>query len=130
MVASVVDYNPRQLKRFINNVIIAFETFTNPTDASAIKFNEIFLVKILKAEWPDFYKELSHKRIDSIREEIRELVKYLENTGRQPIYTNIEDSEVDVEFSTSDGTRIWNFYPDYVDYILSGGVLNPYWYKN
>jgi len=45
---------------------------------------------------PDFYKDLGHKHIDSIREEIRELVKYLENTGRQPIYTNIEDSEVEI----------------------------------
>src|SRR3989337_475904 len=27
MIARVVDYNPRQLKRFVNNVIIAFETF-------------------------------------------------------------------------------------------------------
>jgi len=59
MVAKVVEYNPRQLKRFINNVIIAFETFTNKKKSSEIKFNEIFLVKILKAEWPDFYKQIS-----------------------------------------------------------------------
>ena len=71
MVASVVDYNPRQLKRFINNVIIAFETFANPNNSSEIKFNEIFLVKILKAEWPDFYKELVNSRA------FRELVKWI-----------------------------------------------------
>ena len=58
MVAGVVDYNPRQLKRFINNVIIAFETFTSQKNSPQIKFNEIFLIKILKSEWPDFYTEL------------------------------------------------------------------------
>ncbi len=58
MVAKVVDYNPRQLKRFINNVIIAFETFASKQDSPEIQFNDIFLVKILKSEWPDFYQEL------------------------------------------------------------------------
>jgi hypothetical protein len=58
MIARVVDYNPRQLKRFVNNVIIAFETFANRANSTEIKFNEIFLVKILKSEWPDFYTEI------------------------------------------------------------------------
>ncbi len=71
MVARVVDYNPRQLKRFINNVIIAFETFSNPKSSSKIQFNEIFVVKILKAEWSDFYKELANSRA------FRELVKWM-----------------------------------------------------
>jgi len=57
MVARVVDYNPRQLKRFINNVIIAFETFASKENSPEIQFNEIFLVKILKIEWPQFYEE-------------------------------------------------------------------------
>jgi hypothetical protein len=57
MIAKVVDYNPRQLKRFINNVIIAFETFASKQGSPEIQFNEIFLVKILKSEWPDFYRE-------------------------------------------------------------------------
>ncbi|HLC24341.1 MAG TPA: P-loop NTPase fold protein [Nitrosopumilaceae archaeon] len=57
MIAKVIDYNPRQLKRFINNVIIAFETFTSKEGSPEIQFNEIFLVKILKSEWPDFYRE-------------------------------------------------------------------------
>ena len=57
MIAKVIDYNPRQLKRFINNVIIAFETFASKQGSPEIQFNEIFLVKILKSEWPDFYHE-------------------------------------------------------------------------
>jgi type I restriction enzyme, R subunit len=42
---------------------------------------------------PDFYKELTQKRMNEVREEIRELVQYLENTGRTPIYSDIKDSE-------------------------------------
>ena len=71
MIAKIVDYNPRQLKRFINNVIIAFETFASKQGSPEIQFNEIFLVKILKSEWPDFYHEFVHNK------DFREIVKWM-----------------------------------------------------
>jgi len=70
MVARVVDYNPRQLKRFVNNVIIAFETFAK-NKTPEIQFNDIFLAKILKSEWPRFYEEF-------VRDEyFREMVQWM-----------------------------------------------------
>lgn len=85
MIAKVIDYNPRQLKRFINNVIIAFETFASKQGSPEIQFNEIFLVKILKSEWPDFYREfVTNKDFrDTLRwmvtrpRELRKYFKYL-----------------------------------------------------
>jgi len=71
MFARVIDYNPRQLKRFINNVIIAFETFTSQENSPKITFNQIFLVKVLKAEWPDFYVELVRNK------DFLEMVKWI-----------------------------------------------------
>jgi DNA replication protein DnaC len=77
MVARVVDYNPRQLKRFINNVIIAFETFAHKTGSPTIKFNDIFLVKILKSEWPEFYSEFIHNK------DFREIVRWMITRPRE-----------------------------------------------
>ena len=71
MIAKIVEYNPRQLKRFVNNVIIAFETFTSQKNSPKIKFNEIFLLKILQSEWPDFYNEMVRSY------EFREIVKWM-----------------------------------------------------
>src|SRR3989337_427216 len=71
MIAKVIDYNPRQLKRFINNVIIAFETFASKKDSPEIQFNEIFLFKILKSEWPEFYTEFIHNK------DFREIVRWM-----------------------------------------------------
>jgi len=71
MLARAIDYNPRQLKRFINNVIIAFETFASKENSPAIQFNEIFLVKILKIEWPDFYEEFVREQ------DFREIVQWM-----------------------------------------------------
>jgi type I restriction enzyme, R subunit len=42
----------------------------------------------------DFYKGISQKKLDSVREELRELIQYLETSGRTIIYSNIEDSEI------------------------------------
>ena len=77
MVAKIVDYNPRQLKRFINSVIIAFETFASKENSPEITFNEIFLVKILKSEWPDFYSEFL------INKDFREIVKWMLTRPRE-----------------------------------------------
>jgi len=77
MIARVIDYNPRQLKRFINSVIIAFETFASKENSPEITFNEIFLVKILKSEWPDFYSEFL------IKEDFREIVKWMLTRPRE-----------------------------------------------
>jgi len=71
MVAKVVDFNPRQLKRFINNVIIAFESFANNENTPEIHFNQIFLAKILKMEWPEFYGEFIREK------DFREIIKWM-----------------------------------------------------
>ncbi|MES2284688.1 MAG: DEAD/DEAH box helicase family protein [Bacteroidota bacterium] len=43
---------------------------------------------------PDFYTELSQKKLESIRIEIRELVEYLDASSRPTVYTDIQDSEI------------------------------------
>jgi type I restriction enzyme, R subunit len=42
----------------------------------------------------DFYKGISQKKLDSIREELRELIQYLDTSNRSIIYTDLEDSEI------------------------------------
>lgn len=43
---------------------------------------------------PDFYKNLKQVKMESIREEVRMLVQYLDKDAREPIYTDIKDSEI------------------------------------
>jgi len=42
---------------------------------------------------PNFYKELSQKKLESIREEIRELVQYLDSSSKPIFYTNLLDTD-------------------------------------
>lgn len=55
------------------------------------------LIESIKKQ--DFYKGISQKKLDSVRDELRELVQYLESSGRQIIYTNLQDSEVTLKFN-------------------------------
>jgi len=59
---------------------------------------QVFISKPLieRMKDPDFYKTLSQRNLENIREEIRELVQYLNVKSRKPIYTNIEDSEINI----------------------------------
>ena len=43
---------------------------------------------------PVFYKGVSQKKLDEIREELRELIQYLDVSNRPMVYTNIIDSEI------------------------------------
>jgi type I restriction enzyme R subunit len=43
---------------------------------------------------PNFYKGVSQKKLDEIREELRELIQYLDVSSRPMVYTDIKDSEV------------------------------------
>jgi len=76
ILSQVSNSNPRQLKRFINNVIIAFETFAK-NEYSKITLDEIFLVKILKSEWPDFYQQIIKN------EEFRIIISWLINKPKE-----------------------------------------------
>jgi len=53
---------------------------------------------------PNFYSDLKQRRLNEIREEIRELVQYLESREQEPFYTNFTDSKAEVK----DGATIYN----------------------
>jgi type I restriction enzyme R subunit len=42
---------------------------------------------------PEFYKALSQKKLEEIREEIRELVQYLDSSSKPVFYTNLLDTD-------------------------------------
>jgi type I restriction enzyme R subunit len=44
-----------------------------------------------------FVTELTQRQMESIRAEIRELIKYLEQKNKEPIYTDIKDSDVTLQ---------------------------------
>jgi uncharacterized protein YjbI with pentapeptide repeats len=77
LIATGVELNPREVKRFINNFILSYEIYSiNP----AIKPNELLAVQTLKVRWNSFY------RIISSDNEFRALLeKYTKMTATERI---------------------------------------------
>ncbi|THD66438.1 DUF4145 domain-containing protein [Robertkochia marina] len=44
----------------------------------------------------EFFEGITQKKLEQVREELRELVQYLEGSSRQTVYSNFIDSEVEV----------------------------------
>lgn len=43
---------------------------------------------------PEFFKEISQKKLDAVREELRELIQYLESKSKQIFYSDLQDDNV------------------------------------
>jgi len=67
------------------------------------------LIESIKKQ--DFYKGISQKKLDSVRDELRELIQYLETSARTIIYSNIEDSEITM--TASEPTLASNYGKSY-----------------
>lgn len=70
------------------------------------------LLKELQTE--SFWKKASVKRLEEVRQAVRELMKYLESQSRTPVYTHFED---DLDLSTAREVDVTNW---------STGNLKPY----
>lgn len=51
---------------------------------------------------PNYYKGVTQKKLDEIREELRDLIQYLDMSSRPSVYTNIQDSDISLEFREPD----------------------------
>jgi type I restriction enzyme R subunit len=58
------------------------------------------LIESIKKQ--DFYKGISQKKLDSVRDELRELIQYLESVSRTIVYTDIQDSEITMSANEPD----------------------------
>jgi hypothetical protein len=144
IIAAAINSNPRQLKRFINSIIIAFETFASQQRTDAWLVDEIFLVHILKTEWKDFYEVfISEKRFREFvrmilaakNGELRKFFQYVSDPKddamviqrgervkhltrfmeRTNSYLTRKELEILAEFDHD----IWNFFAEFQDILFN-----------
>jgi len=78
-------------RKYLNNLIEIAEGLSKKFTIPQVKKSQK-LIESMKD--PAFYKQLSQKKIESVRQEIRELIKYLDTHAQEPVYTDLEDSEL------------------------------------
>jgi hypothetical protein len=70
LITSGVEPNPREVKRFMNNFIVAYEIYS--ANNKEIKHKELLAVQAIKVRWNTFYRHLSSS--EDFRKKIREYV--------------------------------------------------------
>jgi hypothetical protein len=144
IISRVVDENPRQLKRFINNVIIAFETFASKQKADTWVVDEIFLAQIVKTEWAEFYAEFSRERrfrelmrviLDSREDGLKKFFTYIElPKDEDPFIQKLERLKMlskfmqkaralvtkkQLEIISEFDYEVWNFFTEFQDILFN-----------
>ena len=81
-------------KKYENNLIDIAEGLSTKYSIPAVNRAKVTIESLRD---PDFYKGVSQKKLDEIREELRDLIQYLDLTSKPKVYTNIIDSEVSIK---------------------------------
>ena len=78
-------------KKYENNLIDIAEGLSTKYSIPAVNRSRVTIESLRN---PDFFKGISQKKLDEIREELRELIQYLDVKNKPKVYTNIQDSEI------------------------------------
>ena len=81
MIADAIEANPRELKRFLNSLILAFNLYKKP----GMQEENLLIIEALKSNWEDFFNEFIRSR-----EETGSIIKqYLHEDFRKIKHTMI-----------------------------------------
>jgi tetratricopeptide (TPR) repeat protein len=133
LLSKTIDLNPREVKRFINNFIIAYEIYSNlpSTTEPNIKLNvnpkELLVVQALRNKWPEFYLTLSSnsdfrkilekfldKPFDKVKEMKDESILGIELLNR---FLKLDDTAQNV-LKNEINSELWNIIKDEKDTIF------------
>jgi hypothetical protein len=110
IISRAVEYNPREVKRFINNFIVANELYSNNPE---IDTRELLVCQALNVRWNRFYNVLANSD-----KEFREILgSFVDNSEDQrSVYLEATEKEspkhyqiIKVLKEFKDDTELWNF---------------------
>ena len=93
LISKAVEYSPRELKRFLNNFIVAYEIFSKK---EGIKLKELLLIQAIQIRWNDFY-DLLVKLGTTLTDELK---KYLTLSDEDRIKKfESEDKDANLDYN-------------------------------
>jgi predicted KAP-like P-loop ATPase len=125
IISTAIENNPREIKRFLNNFIVASEIFKN-----GIRSEELLILQAIQLRWDEFY----HLLVKLGKEFILELKKYcsISNEDRGKIITEKtkvenynDDFRILLQDYTSD-TALWDFLKNHLKVLEKIENWKPY----
>lgn len=110
LISIAIKPNPRELKRFVNNIIISSEIFAEQIKNNEIKNTTLLVMEILKTRWFDFYREfmLDSDFRDEIIISLKTLDFLLVTLPEMKEQKEEEISDIDKKLISLD-LELWNF---------------------
>jgi uncharacterized protein YjbI with pentapeptide repeats len=118
VISKAVELNPREVKRFINNFIIAREIFSG----KEVKAEELLLVQALKIRWNKFYSYISTD--EKFTEEVKKYAKKSEDDRREAIAKRKNDKDNPPKgyenkvFDFESDIELWDFLGNNMEIIF------------
>jgi type I restriction enzyme, R subunit len=76
---------------------------------------------ILELQTDEFWQDVTVVRLETVRKQLRELVKFIEKIGQRPVYTDFEDeagNAVDIDLPVGGGTQSFERFKEKVRHFL------------
>jgi hypothetical protein len=126
IISTAIENNPREMKRFLNNFIVAYEIFKN----NGIESRELLVLQAIQLRWNCFYQLL----ISSGSELTSEIKKYLNKSSEERARILESENKVDNydnEYRISlrnlkINMDLWNFLEEPKNVIFNINDWNPY----
>ena len=97
LLSYAIENNPREIKRFLNNFIIAYEIFSSKTNVNA---NELLVIQAIQLRWANFYNLVINSEDDFRKKLFNEINKYIqldEDTRLKVLDSNEVDQNKDFD---------------------------------
>ena len=122
LISTAIENNPREIKRFLNNFIVAYEIFSPEKKVVAI---ELLVIQAVQLRWGKFY-DLLIKSDENLRTEVKKYVEMKDDIRS----TNLDSKEVKegenydlvarrVLRNFKDDLELWNFLAKNFDTLKS-----------
>jgi uncharacterized protein YjbI with pentapeptide repeats/GTPase SAR1 family protein len=118
-ISIAVENNPRELKRFLNNFIVAFEIFGRDKNFNPnFKANELLLIQAIQLRWNEFYNLLMTSGDKKFREELKNYTQMDEATRLKALESDEVKEDDDKNYvlrirkllgNYKKETELWNF---------------------
>lgn len=119
LIASGVELNPREVKRFINNFIVSYEVYSINT---AIKPNELLAIQTLRIRFSNFYRYFSSSsEFRALSKTFLDMPERIKSLKARQSDTETPLNEYEIILTETDST-IWNILRKEKDTIF--GIKN------
>jgi hypothetical protein len=127
LISNAVENSPRELKRFLNNFIVAYEIFSKSEN---IEPKVLLLIQAIQIRWNGFY-DLLVKKGTTLTAELRKYIDLSDEDRTKKLKSEDKDADIDysIKLKLRDytlNTELWDFVKQHSSILYGIQDFTPY----